>query len=150
MFFCLSQLENGCLLNATNAAYIRTCLMPNGNAVVAANVDGLSTLQDHQKPGFLLWSEGPEHSYRAGKKDFPILRLVSPFRSFLLIFALVPVWALDPSDLFEKQRSLISHCYRKVDKLKLYWEDFTLKQTYKIFQKCGQMTFLILELKCFM
>lgn len=54
MFFCLSQLENGCLLNATNAAYIRTCLMPNGNAVVAANVDGLSTLQDHQKPGFLL------------------------------------------------------------------------------------------------
>ncbi|TNM94033.1 hypothetical protein fugu_002209 [Takifugu bimaculatus] len=49
-----SKLENGCLLNATNAAYIRTCLMPNGNAVVAANVDGLSTLQDHQKPGFLL------------------------------------------------------------------------------------------------
>lgn len=54
MFFSLSQLESGRLLNATNAAYIRTCLMPNGNTVVAANVEGLSTLQDHQKPGFLL------------------------------------------------------------------------------------------------
>lgn len=52
--FFVSQLENGCLLSATNAAYIRTCLMPNGNAVVTANVDGLSALQDHQKPGFLL------------------------------------------------------------------------------------------------
>lgn len=52
--FFASQLENGCLLSATNAAYIRTCLMPNGNGVVTANVDGLSTLQEHQKPGFLL------------------------------------------------------------------------------------------------
>lgn len=49
-----SQLEGGRLLSATNAAYIRTCLMPNANAVVAANMEGLATLPDHQKPGFLL------------------------------------------------------------------------------------------------
>ncbi|XP_034534035.1 aryl hydrocarbon receptor 1b [Notolabrus celidotus] len=54
-----SKLENGCLLSATNAAYIRTCLMPNGNEVVPGNIpvscpEGLPTLQDPQKSGFLL------------------------------------------------------------------------------------------------
>ncbi|KAE8278448.1 Aryl hydrocarbon receptor [Larimichthys crocea] len=54
-----SKLENGCLLSATNAAYIRTCLMPNGNGVVTGNIpvscpDGLSALQDPQKSGFFL------------------------------------------------------------------------------------------------
>ncbi|XP_070814183.1 aryl hydrocarbon receptor 1b [Chaetodon trifascialis] len=54
-----SKLENGCLLSATNAAYIRTCLMPNGNEVATGNIpvscpDGLSTLQDPQKSGFFL------------------------------------------------------------------------------------------------
>ncbi|KAG8004666.1 hypothetical protein GBF38_009025 [Nibea albiflora] len=53
------RLENGCLLSGTNAAYIRTCLMPNGNAVVTGNIpvscpDGLSALQDPQKSGFFL------------------------------------------------------------------------------------------------
>uniref|UniRef100_A0A3Q3F1K1 Aryl hydrocarbon receptor n=1 Tax=Labrus bergylta TaxID=56723 RepID=A0A3Q3F1K1_9LABR len=33
-----SKLENGCLLSATNAAYIRTCLMPNGNGVVSGDI----------------------------------------------------------------------------------------------------------------
>ncbi len=55
------QLENGCLLSATNAAFIRTCLMPNGNGVTTGNIpvscpDGLSALQDPHKSGFLLWT----------------------------------------------------------------------------------------------
>nr|XP_046238529.1 aryl hydrocarbon receptor-like [Scatophagus argus] len=54
-----SKLENGCLLSATNTAYIRTCLMPNGNGGAAGDIpiscpDGLSTLQDPQTPGFFL------------------------------------------------------------------------------------------------
>ncbi|XP_074483223.1 aryl hydrocarbon receptor 1b isoform X1 [Sebastes fasciatus] len=50
-----SKLENGCLLSATNAAYIRTCLMPNGNGVATGDIpDGLPTLQDPQKSGFFL------------------------------------------------------------------------------------------------
>ncbi|XP_044044354.1 aryl hydrocarbon receptor-like [Siniperca chuatsi] len=54
-----SKLENGCLLSATNAAYIRTCLMPNGNGVVTGDIpvscpDGLSVLQDPHKSGFFL------------------------------------------------------------------------------------------------
>ncbi|KAM9334002.1 aryl hydrocarbon receptor-like [Symphorus nematophorus] len=54
-----SKLENGCLLSATNAAYIRTCLMPNGNGVATGDIpvscpDGLSALQDPQKSGFFL------------------------------------------------------------------------------------------------
>ncbi|CAK6975467.1 aryl hydrocarbon receptor-like [Scomber scombrus] len=51
-----SKLENGCLLSATNAAYIRTCLMPNGDGVATDNMvpDGLTALQDPQKSGFFL------------------------------------------------------------------------------------------------
>ncbi|KAM8721919.1 aryl hydrocarbon receptor 1b [Acanthopagrus schlegelii] len=54
-----SKLENGCLLSATNAAYIRTCLMPNGNGVATGDIpvscpDGLSALQDPPKSGFFL------------------------------------------------------------------------------------------------
>ncbi|XP_038571351.1 aryl hydrocarbon receptor-like [Micropterus salmoides] len=54
-----SKLENGCLFSATNTAYIRTCLMPNGNGVAAGDIpvsctDGLSALQDPQKSGFFL------------------------------------------------------------------------------------------------
>ncbi|KAM3585109.1 uncharacterized protein V6R79_007772 [Siganus canaliculatus] len=57
-----SKLDSSCLLSATNAAYIRTCLMPNGNAATAGDVpvpvpcpDALSTvLQDSQKSGFFL------------------------------------------------------------------------------------------------
>ncbi|XP_029301399.1 aryl hydrocarbon receptor 1b isoform X2 [Cottoperca gobio] len=50
-----SKLENGCLLAATNAAYIRTCLMPNGNGVATRDIpDGLPALQDPQKSGFFL------------------------------------------------------------------------------------------------
>uniref|UniRef100_UPI0037E7D692 aryl hydrocarbon receptor 1b n=1 Tax=Semicossyphus pulcher TaxID=241346 RepID=UPI0037E7D692 len=54
-----SKLENGCLLSATNAAYIRTCLMPNGNGVAPSDIpvsrpDGLPALQDPQKSGFFL------------------------------------------------------------------------------------------------
>ncbi|XP_042369369.1 aryl hydrocarbon receptor-like [Plectropomus leopardus] len=50
-----SKLENGCLLSATNAAYIRTCLMPNGNGVATGDIpDGLPALQDPQKSGFFL------------------------------------------------------------------------------------------------
>uniref|UniRef100_A0A3P8S0G8 Aryl hydrocarbon receptor n=1 Tax=Amphiprion percula TaxID=161767 RepID=A0A3P8S0G8_AMPPE len=51
-----SKLENGCLLNA---AYVRTCLMPNGNAVTTGDIpvscpDELPPLQDLQKSGFFL------------------------------------------------------------------------------------------------
>ncbi|XP_059184051.1 aryl hydrocarbon receptor 1b [Centropristis striata] len=50
-----SKLENSCLLSATNAAYIRTCLMPNGNGVATGEIsDGLPALQDPQKSGFFL------------------------------------------------------------------------------------------------
>uniref|UniRef100_A0A3B5B675 Aryl hydrocarbon receptor-like n=1 Tax=Stegastes partitus TaxID=144197 RepID=A0A3B5B675_9TELE len=54
-----SKLENGCLLSAANAAYVRTCLMPNGNAVATGDIpvscpDGLPALQDPQKSGFFL------------------------------------------------------------------------------------------------
>ncbi|GLD63311.1 aryl hydrocarbon receptor-like protein [Lates japonicus] len=54
-----SKLENGCLLSATNAAYIRTCLMPNGNGLATDDVpvsrpEGLPALQDPQKSGFFL------------------------------------------------------------------------------------------------
>uniref|UniRef100_A0A3Q3WEM1 Uncharacterized protein n=1 Tax=Mola mola TaxID=94237 RepID=A0A3Q3WEM1_MOLML len=53
------ELENSCLLSATNATYIRTCLVPNGNGVAAGNIavsnpDGLSVLHDPQKYGFFL------------------------------------------------------------------------------------------------
>lgn len=85
------QLENGCLLSATNAAYIRTCLLPNRNAVVTANMDGMSTLQDHQKPGFLLWSrdqsKGTEQDNRIVTSSDLLLRL----DDFLLVFVLLPV-----------------------------------------------------------
>lgn len=59
VLFLLFQLENGCLLSAANAAYIRTRLMPNGNGVTTGSIpvscpDGLSALQDPQKSGFLL------------------------------------------------------------------------------------------------
>ncbi|XP_067439745.1 aryl hydrocarbon receptor-like [Thunnus thynnus] len=54
-----SKLENGCLLSATNAAYIRTCLMSNGDGVATGDIpvscsDGLPALQDPQKSGFFL------------------------------------------------------------------------------------------------
>lgn len=58
-----SKLENGCLLSAANAAYVRTCLMPNGNGVTAGDLaaaaaasrpDGLPALQDPHKSGFFL------------------------------------------------------------------------------------------------
>uniref|UniRef100_G3PSK9 Aryl hydrocarbon receptor 1b n=1 Tax=Gasterosteus aculeatus aculeatus TaxID=481459 RepID=G3PSK9_GASAC len=50
-----SSLENSCLLGGTNAAYIRTCLMPNGNAVAPGDLpDRLSALQDAQTSGFYL------------------------------------------------------------------------------------------------
>ncbi|KAI3365851.1 hypothetical protein L3Q82_000835 [Scortum barcoo] len=52
-----SKLENGCLLSATNAAYIRTCLMPNGNGVTTGDIscpDRLPALHDPQKSGFFL------------------------------------------------------------------------------------------------
>ncbi|KAI9525911.1 hypothetical protein NQZ68_002459 [Dissostichus eleginoides] len=50
-----SKLENGCLLAATNAAYIRTCLMPNGNGVTTHDLpDPLPALPDPQKSGFFL------------------------------------------------------------------------------------------------
>lgn len=50
-----SKLENGCLLSSTNAAYFRTCLMPNGNGMVPGNIpEGLPALQDPQKTGFFL------------------------------------------------------------------------------------------------
>ncbi|XP_060923290.1 aryl hydrocarbon receptor-like [Limanda limanda] len=53
------KLENGCLLSATNAAYIKTCLMPNGNGVATDDIplscpEGLAALQDPQKSGFFL------------------------------------------------------------------------------------------------
>uniref|UniRef100_A0A3Q2XP31 Aryl hydrocarbon receptor 1b n=1 Tax=Hippocampus comes TaxID=109280 RepID=A0A3Q2XP31_HIPCM len=51
-----NQLENGCLLKASNATFIRTCLMSNGDREVAANFpnscpDGLT---DAQKSEFIL------------------------------------------------------------------------------------------------
>uniref|UniRef100_A0A673A840 Aryl hydrocarbon receptor 1b n=1 Tax=Sphaeramia orbicularis TaxID=375764 RepID=A0A673A840_9TELE len=54
-----SKLENGCLLSTSNAAYFRTCLMPNGNGMVPGNIpvpcpEGLPPLQDPQKSGFFL------------------------------------------------------------------------------------------------
>uniref|UniRef100_A0A669C885 Aryl hydrocarbon receptor n=1 Tax=Oreochromis niloticus TaxID=8128 RepID=A0A669C885_ORENI len=54
-----SKLENGCLLGTASAAYVRTCLMSNGNAVATGDIpvpcpDGLPTLQDSQKSGFFL------------------------------------------------------------------------------------------------
>ncbi|XP_034720724.1 aryl hydrocarbon receptor 1b [Etheostoma cragini] len=50
-----SKMENGCLLSAANAAYIRTCLMPNGNGVGTGDIpDSLLALQDPQKSGFFL------------------------------------------------------------------------------------------------
>ncbi|XP_071320934.1 aryl hydrocarbon receptor 1b isoform X2 [Trachinotus anak] len=52
----LSKLENGCLLNA---AYMKTCLVPNGNGVVTSDIpisgpEGLPALQDPPKSGFFL------------------------------------------------------------------------------------------------
>ncbi|XP_010777056.1 aryl hydrocarbon receptor 1b [Notothenia coriiceps] len=50
-----SKLENGCLLAATNAAYIRTCLMPNGNGVTTRDLpEPLPALPDPLKSGFFL------------------------------------------------------------------------------------------------
>uniref|UniRef100_A0A672I1H1 Aryl hydrocarbon receptor n=1 Tax=Salarias fasciatus TaxID=181472 RepID=A0A672I1H1_SALFA len=50
-----SKLENGCLLSAANAAYVRTCLMPNGSAVTAGDLPApRPALQDPHKSGFLL------------------------------------------------------------------------------------------------
>ncbi|XP_068165423.1 aryl hydrocarbon receptor-like [Antennarius striatus] len=53
------KLENGRLLSATNAAFITSCLIPNGNAVAPEDVplscpDGLPARQDPQKSGFLV------------------------------------------------------------------------------------------------
>ncbi|KAM9820535.1 aryl hydrocarbon receptor-like [Neosynchiropus ocellatus] len=55
----LEKLDNGCLLNATNATYNRSCLMPNSNAVTATDItaacpSGRPVLQDPQKSGYLL------------------------------------------------------------------------------------------------
>uniref|UniRef100_A0A3Q2Y173 Aryl hydrocarbon receptor 1b n=1 Tax=Hippocampus comes TaxID=109280 RepID=A0A3Q2Y173_HIPCM len=52
----VAPLENGCLLKASNATFIRTCLMSNGDREVAANFpnscpDGLT---DAQKSEFIL------------------------------------------------------------------------------------------------
>ncbi|KAF7649036.1 hypothetical protein LDENG_00148170 [Lucifuga dentata] len=54
-----SKLENGSLLGATNTAYIRSCLMPNGNAAVTGSIpvscpNMLPALQDPHKSGFFL------------------------------------------------------------------------------------------------
>ncbi|AWO95980.1 putative aryl hydrocarbon receptor-like [Scophthalmus maximus] len=54
-----SKMENGCLLSASNAAYIKTCQMPNGNGVAQDDLpvscpEGLAALQDPQKSGFFL------------------------------------------------------------------------------------------------
>ncbi|KAL6115138.1 uncharacterized protein ACO6RY_00063 [Pungitius sinensis] len=50
-----SKLENSCLLGATNAAYMRSCLMPSGNAVAPSDLpDGLSALQDPRTSGLYL------------------------------------------------------------------------------------------------
>uniref|UniRef100_A0A3Q0SI60 Aryl hydrocarbon receptor n=1 Tax=Amphilophus citrinellus TaxID=61819 RepID=A0A3Q0SI60_AMPCI len=54
-----SKLENGRLLGATSAAYVRTCLMPSGNGVATGDIpvpcpDGLPALQDSQKSGFFF------------------------------------------------------------------------------------------------
>ncbi|KAM4601675.1 aryl hydrocarbon receptor-like [Polymixia lowei] len=54
-----SKLENGCILSTTNAAYLRSCLMPNGNGMTTSDSpvslpDGLPALQDPQKTGFYL------------------------------------------------------------------------------------------------
>uniref|UniRef100_UPI003AAD6D07 aryl hydrocarbon receptor-like n=1 Tax=Centroberyx gerrardi TaxID=166262 RepID=UPI003AAD6D07 len=54
-----SKLENDCILSTANAAYIRSCLMPNGNGVASGDTpascpDGLAALQDSQKTGFFL------------------------------------------------------------------------------------------------
>lgn len=46
------QLENGRLLSS-DAAYLRTCLMPGGNAVLPAS-EPLAALQEPHKSGFLL------------------------------------------------------------------------------------------------
>ncbi|XP_054479757.1 aryl hydrocarbon receptor-like [Anoplopoma fimbria] len=49
------KLENGCLLSAANAAYIRTRLMPNGTGAATGDLpDGITALQDPQKSGFFL------------------------------------------------------------------------------------------------
>ncbi|XP_017260479.2 aryl hydrocarbon receptor [Kryptolebias marmoratus] len=50
-----NKADNGCLLSAANAAYVRTCLIPGRNGVATRDVpDGLSALQDPQKSGFFL------------------------------------------------------------------------------------------------
>lgn len=59
LLFFFFQMENGCLLSASNAAYIKTCLMPNGNGVAQDDLpvscpEGLAALQDPQKSGFFL------------------------------------------------------------------------------------------------
>lgn len=61
------QRENGCLLSTTNAAYVRTCLMPNGNGV-APSPDGLSTMGDPQKSGFFLWKARKEREGTEAKQ----------------------------------------------------------------------------------
>ncbi|XP_028285656.1 aryl hydrocarbon receptor 1b isoform X2 [Parambassis ranga] len=45
-----SKLENGCLLSATNATYVRTCVLPTEVSLP----DGLPALQDPHKSGFFL------------------------------------------------------------------------------------------------
>lgn len=66
------QLENGCLLRATNAAYIRTCLMPNGNGVATSDTpvscpEGFPALQDAPKSGFFLWKNEARREGTNGK-----------------------------------------------------------------------------------
>ncbi|XP_072232499.1 aryl hydrocarbon receptor-like [Leuresthes tenuis] len=49
-----SKVENGGLLDASDAAYVRTCLMPNKNAAVTGDVPRPGELQDPQKSGFFV------------------------------------------------------------------------------------------------
>lgn len=54
-----SKLENGCLLSAANATYVRACLTPNGNSVTESDLsmsrpDALPALQDPQTSGLFL------------------------------------------------------------------------------------------------
>lgn len=123
--FVVSQLENGCLLGATNTAYIRTCLMPN------RNTDGLSSLQEHQKPGFLLWSR--EQQNRVVPSSDLLLHL-DPFYWCLCWFQCC-WWRGDvdqTSFLFEQQLYVI-----QPDEIKLNSEvqlNSMLKQMQEIFK----------------
>ncbi|XP_056156914.1 aryl hydrocarbon receptor 1b [Lampris incognitus] len=54
-----TKLENGCILSTTNAAYLKSCLMPNGNGMATDDFpiscpEGLPALQDPQETGFYL------------------------------------------------------------------------------------------------